>query len=1036
MRRFFFLIVLSILVGCARPQPTPSPIPSPPAPSPTPGAEEMPLYVAIIWHQHQPLYYKDPETGVYTRPWVRVHATKDYYDMVAMLDQYPDVHVTFNLTPSLIRQLDDFANGAKDIYWVLAEKPADQLTDDDKRFLLRRFFDANWDHVIARFPRYKELLDKRGRSTDEETIEKALQSFTTQDFRDLQVWFNLAWFDPDFLAQEPLKGLVEKGRDFSEADKQIVFDKAREVIRAVIPKHKELQDRGQIEITTTPYAHPILPLLYDTKLAAVGDPSAKLPQRFSFPNDASAQLQKAVEVYEAHFGRKPRGLWPSEGAVAQEIVKLVSDAGFLWMASGEDVLAASLGIDSFTRDAQDTVQEADLLYRPYSVRFQDQRPVAILFRDRLISDKVGFTYSGMPGELAAKDLMQRLERIRDRLQASGAEGPHLVTIILDGENAWEWYDNDGKDFLHALYRNLSEAETIETITPSEFLERFPEPRSLEHLWPGCWFSPDFATWIGEPEENTAWEYLLKVRTFVAEYDLYRRRTAPPEALERALDFLYLAEGSDWFWWYGSDQDSGQDDYFDFAFRSLLKEVYLSLDREPPPFLDAPIIPRQAVAPTRGMERTFTPSPDGEVSPDEWALAGLYEAPGDGVVQAIYYGFDAGNLYLRVDGRQPWKALGEEAYVGIYLSSPAATEANPFSRLGVAAEPRTFLGFRATHLAEVSLRNGTFLTATLSQADGRNEWIEPRPLAQAGVGETSLELAVPLEALGDLEAGDILNLAVVVSQGSQDVATTPASGPLRVVLPEVRPVTVLLEVKDPEGDDHGPGSYTYPLDAVFTPQVFDLKSFVVGEDEKNIVFRFTLYGPIPNPWGSPINLSLQTFDVYIDLDPGAGTGRRLLLPGRNAALEEGYGWEYALWVEGWLQQVWTVDESGELKQVKGSFKTVVNPDKRTVTLRVPKALFGEEADPSQWGYVAVVLSQEGFPAPGVWRVREVEKQAKQWRMGGGPDDTNHTRIVDLAWPADATPTQEELLSAYPPSQEPNMDNLGPDDFAQVPVMRVP
>ena len=177
---------------------------------------EYPLYVALVWHQHQPLYYKDPETDVYTRPWVRVHATKDYYDMAAILEQYLQVKVTFNLTPSLIRQLDDFANGAKDIYRVLSEKPADQLTDDEKRFILRRFFDANWDHVIARFPRYKELLDKRGRSVDDATIEEALQKFTIQDFRDLQVWFNLAWFDPDFLAEEPLKGLVEKGRDFKE----------------------------------------------------------------------------------------------------------------------------------------------------------------------------------------------------------------------------------------------------------------------------------------------------------------------------------------------------------------------------------------------------------------------------------------------------------------------------------------------------------------------------------------------------------------------------------------------------------------------------------------------------------------------------------------------------------------------------------------------------------------------------------------------------------------------------------------------------
>ncbi|MFW5729252.1 MAG: hypothetical protein ACOCYG_06265, partial [Spirochaetota bacterium] len=188
------------------------------------------LYVNLTWHQHQPLYYKDPDTGVYTRPWVRVHATKDYYDMAAILEEYPDIRATFNLTPVLLRQLKDLEDGAKDRYWVLAEKRADELTDDDKRFILRRFFDVNWDNIVARFPRYQELLDKRGGASDEE-IDAALESYTTQDFRDLQIWFNLAWFDPMFLEEEPLSTLVEQGRDFTEADKEPLFGKTREVVR-------------------------------------------------------------------------------------------------------------------------------------------------------------------------------------------------------------------------------------------------------------------------------------------------------------------------------------------------------------------------------------------------------------------------------------------------------------------------------------------------------------------------------------------------------------------------------------------------------------------------------------------------------------------------------------------------------------------------------------------------------------------------------------------------------------------------------------
>ncbi|GFP32239.1 hypothetical protein HKBW3S42_00545, partial [Candidatus Hakubella thermalkaliphila] len=810
----------------------------------------------------------------------------------------------------------------------------------------------------------------------------------------------------------------------------------REIIKGVIPKHKELQDKGQIEITTTPYAHPILPLIYATDLAATGDPNAELPRRFSYPQDAIAHLARSVQIYEDHFGGKPKGLWPAEGAVAQEIVKMVADADFQWMASGEDVLAPSLGLKGFTRDSQDTVQEADQLYRPYYVQYGDGSPVGIVFRDRLISDKIGFTYSGMSGQEAAADLIQRLDRIRARLKQQGAQGPHLVSIILDGENAWEHYQNDGKEFLHALYRNLSDTPWLKTVTPSEYLEMFPNQRKIENLWPGAWFSSDYGTWIGEPEETVAWNYLGRTRHALAQYDLYKRKETTPEALAKALDFMYLAEGSDWFWWYGADQDSGQDDYFDFSFRSLQKEVYRALGEPVPDYLDVPIISRKVVSPTRGVQGLSTVTIDGQVAPaGEWDQAGYYEVPGGDEVSALYYGLDAKNLYFRLDAREDWSALGDDVYAGIYFSLPPAEEANAFSRLSAGAEQKTLLGFRATRLAEASLKDGQ-VSAHLHLADGRNQWVKPVPLEGVAVAGNVLELAVPWELLGEVEAGEAINLVAVASAGQLDLTSVPSAGPLQMILPDLGAITVMLEVADPQEDDHGPGSYTYPTDPVFEPRVYDLEMFTAGFDEKNIVFRFKMFGPIHNPWGSPINLSVQTFDVYIDVDPGAGTGRRLLLPGRNAALEEGNGWEYAVWVEGWQQELWSSDETGQLFQVKTSYKTIVDPDQQMVTIRLPKSVFGEDVDPTRWGYAAAVLSQEGFPAPGVWRVRDVEATARQWRIGGAPADTNHTRIMDLAWPADARPTQEEILSKYPPSQEKNMDALTADDFAQVPLLGVP
>ena len=977
------------------------------------------LYLNLVWHHHQPLY--DEEAGVVTRPWVRVHATKDYYDMAAMLERYPDVRVTFNLTPVLLRQLDELAAGTKDIYQVMAEKPAAALTAAEKLFILSRFFDANWTNVIGRFPRYQELLAKRGGTTDA-AIEAAAGRFTEQDFRDLQVWFNLAWFDPDFLAAPPLSSLVEKGRGFSEADKVIVFDAARSIVGKVVPLHRRLQDAGQIEVITTPYAHPILPLVYNSNLAAQGDPSAALPSRFSWPNDAIAQVKKAAEDYGKRFGRAPRGMWPGEGAVGQDIVKMVADAGFRWMASGEQVLAKSIGRPGFTRSGRDVVNEADDLYRPYYVRYRDGPKVAVFFRDLRLSDLLGFEYSGSPGRQAADDFMARLEAIRARLAEQGAAGPHVVSVILDGENAWENYPNDGKAFLNALYRKLSESATVRTITPSEYLEKFPDQRKIESLWNGCWFTPDFTTWIGEPEENLAWEYLGKTRNALAQYDLYKKKATTAERLAKALDSMYLAEGSDWFWWYGADQDSGNDRYFDDAFRALLAEVYTALGEPVPDFVRVPIIPPPAVQPQREAEGLLSPAIDGSAMAGEWDRAGSLEG-GPDPLRSLEWGFDARRVYFKIETARDLASYGSGASLQLYLSSPL--QAN-----GTAITPRKgVMGLRAGFAVEV--RPGA--PAVLRVFNMYDEWevLAPDGFTAAASART-VEIAVPLEVFGDLGTGDALHAQLVLSRAGADVAFAPG-GPVPIRIPDLGATTPVLAVEDPLGDDHGPGSYTYPTDPVFEKGVFDIERFSVAYDEKNLVLRFSVAGPISNPWGSGIGLSVQTFDVYIDVDPGASTGARKLLEGRNASLPRANGWEYAVWVEGWHQKLIVPDADGKPVEVAGSsVKAVVNAAKREVTILVSrKALPG--FDPAKAAYVGVLASQEGYPAAGVRRIREVQAQAAQWRIGGAPADTNHTRLMDVAWPAGASPTQEQYLSAYPASRESAMDALSADDVAQVPMI---
>ncbi len=1028
-RRLGLSIIILLLAACATATPTPTAAPPTPTTAlptsvlPTQSAEE-PLYLALIWHHHQPLYFKDPATGVYAKPWVRLHAAKDYLDMLTMAQKHKEIHVTFNITPSLIRQLDDLAAGAKDLYQVMAEKPAASLTDADKEFLRRRFFDIN-PKIIARFPRYQDLANLRKQTSDAQ-IPEALDRFTTQDYLDLQVLFNLAWTDPDFLAQPPLKALVDKGKHFSEADKPIVFGEHLRIVKQVIAAHAQAQQAGQIQVTMTPYAHPILPLLYSTDLAKIAMPEAKLPPRFSRPDDAIAQVQRGVEFYRAHYRQDPRGMWPAEGSVAQEIVKMVSDAGIEWMASDEGVLAKSLGMDGFTRDSRDTVQQADKLYRPYLVRYADTRPVAIVFRDRLISDKVGFEYSGTPGGKASDDLMARLRAIKDRLKQEGAPGPHLVTILLDGENAWEYYDNDGKEFLNTLYDKLAAAQDIRTVTPSEYLARYPTAPKIEKLWAGSWINHNYETWIGEEEENRAWDYLRRTRETLNQYAL-GNQPATPAQIAQAFDALYAAEGSDWFWWYGADQDSGDDAAFDDQFRNYLAQVYRALGAAPPDFVYVPIIARVAGAPAKRIEGMFTPTMDGVAAADEWAKGAVYPATTTSLVTTTL-GYDTQNIYLRLDAPQAWRALAPDLSVGVYLASPKAQAFNAFSRYGNADQAA--LGFGASHEVAIQFTDGA-ASARVNLAKGENVWDKTDAAAKVAASARVLELAIPWSALGELDAGDNVYLLTVLAKDGRELARAPYGGAARLVLPDISTLTTLLTIQDPQGDDRGPGNYTYPTDAVFKPGNFDIAEFVVGTDAKNLVFRFKLNGPIDNPWNSPNGLAVQTLDVYIDVDHQAGSGARMLLPGRNAAVSAEDAWDYAVWAEGWTPGVYKVGGDGKPAKLDVALKITVDPVARTVTLRVPKDAF--PGDPKTFGYLGVMLGQEGFPAAGVWRVREVEPAAAQWRFGGGARDTNHTRIIDLAW--EGAPTQAEMLGQYKPSQETALEKVPVDDFAQVKMVRV-
>ncbi len=1030
----------AIPTATAAPQPTAEP-------TAVPLADRCvePVYLAIIWHQHQPVYFQDPETGVFAKPWVRLHAAKDYVDMAAILQQYPDIKATFNLTPSLIRQLDQLSAGATDLYWQHTIIPAEELDDAQKQFILDRFFDTN-RKIIARFPRYQELLELRDGS------DAPLEAFTADDFRDLQLLFNLAWTDPDWLAEEPLAALVEQGSGFSEEDKPVVLDEHLRLVNEVIPIHRAMQEDGQIEITMTPFAHPILPLLVDTDLALRALPDLTLPsQPFRWGQDAVAQVERGVQLYVDHFGQPPRGMWPSEGSVAQEMISMVSINGLQWMASSEGVLAHSLGMDSFTRDGNEVVVEAERLYQPYLVQGRNGGPVAMIFRDLIISDKVGFTYSGVSGAAAANDFIERIHNICGRLQSPNAEGeapegPHLISVILDGENAWEHYDNDGKEFLHELYQRLSDDPQIITVTPSEYLAIDTEHPRVRNLWAGSWINSDFSTWIGEEEENRAWDLLQETRVYLQTYVTGRNRdTVTPEELEAAFTQMYIAEGSDWFWWYGSDQNSGDDGAFDQQFRNTLKAVYQALGAEPPRALDVPIIPEAVAAADRPASGLITPIIDGVASAGEWDAAGLYAASG-GVMAAgappfadMAYGFDARNLYLKLGLNPEFTLPSGQSSIELYLGAPAGGPVNAFTRmdelLGFAGNRLLELKFSGGVLGGVSAYNASnegWQQVATSPATANRAAVDFPEEVSAGVamGEDGvIEIAVPLAVLGNADVGASLILRALFLDNIEGewtiIERLPATGPAELSVPDLGTTEAFLDIPDPEGDDTGPGTYTYPTDAVFAPGNFDITNFQVGVDEENVVFRFTMRGPVDNPWDGTNGLSLQTFDIYIDSVPDEGAAA--FLPGRNLAAAEGIGWEFAITVEGWESKVFTPGDAGPV-EIAGpaDFQVVTDPGQQKVTIRVPKSILGDA--PETWRYAAMVMSQEGFPSGGVLRIRDVAPRAEQWRIGGAPGGaTNHTRVIDYVWPE--VGQQEAWLSDFASSTA-AQGSLTAADFATV------
>lgn len=605
--------------------------------------------LCFVWHMHQPLY-KDLVTGEYRLPWTRFHALKDYYGMVKVLEDFPQVHQTFNLVPSMIVQIEEYASGtAADPFLDCAAKPAEHLSEAEREFVLRYFFQANADHLIYRYPRYGELFHVFKACGADPRV--ARHHFNVQDLRDLQVLSQVAWFDEEFQEHdEEVKSLIAKGRDYSLDDQALMARKEREILGRVVPVYKDFAARGQIEISTTPFYHPILPLICDSDIAAVSHPGVTLPPRFQYPHDALDQLKRAREYIQRQLGRAPIGLWPSEGSVSDEALSLAAEAGFEWAASDNGVLARTVHQDG----------GPEVTYRSYLWQ-HNGREMRMIFRDHFLSDQVGFVYSGWRPEDAAANFLERIrQNVRPMLER-GADV--LVPIILDGENAWEYYDHNGRPFLRELYRRISESSDLAALTVSEALAIDP-PRTIDHIHPGSWIDANFDVWIGAEEDNIAWEYLLAARKKFDE--LASGVSEPQRAL--AYEELLIAEGSDWNWWYGPEHQSDNRPEFDELYRQHLTNVYRALGVPAPAELSLPILRSGVPNLNQAPAHPIHPAIDGEVtSYFEWTGAGRYHPDhrsgamhsGEPRIRDIYYGVDDESLYLRLDADEGFEFTGIE-----------------------------------------------------------------------------------------------------------------------------------------------------------------------------------------------------------------------------------------------------------------------------------------------------------------------------------------------------------------------------------------
>lgn len=703
------------------------------------------LSIAIYWHMHQPVYEIE---GTYLMPWARLHAVKDYLDMVLVLEKFPKLKLNFDVVPALIDTVLDYANGCHDIHSELTTTDVENLSQEEKLFILNNFFTPKFETMLYKSENYKALYQKRFSNEF-----CSIEDFSNQELSDLMALFNLVWIDPIHDDRYPrIKELWEKQYNYTLEDRLEIIDIHRQIIREIIPTYKKYLDEGRIEMTTSAYYHSILPILIDSKASIKNTfTSEGLTDFLGMLDDAKVQIRTALDKIEKVMGVRPKGFWPPELCLGPKTLSLLAKEGIEWTISDEGILSDSINFD-FIRDFKGNLNDPYHLTKVYEYKTKSN-PINVIFRDRSIPNLINFEYAGIDAKLAANDLFDKIKVAQNKLLIS-PDGNHLLTIALDGENCWENYQNDGNDFLTHIYSLIENDETLETVLISDYIKNDKHKKTLNKIYSGSWIDKTFQYWIGEPTKNKAWNYIKEAKSF---YKKIEKQNKNYPNLSAAHNELLITQGSDWFWWYGEPNNSGQDFVFDYMFREHLKNVYLLLEATPPEYLNESLITKIEV-PFKQPLRQITPKMDGLAeSANDWYNAGsisLLDGPvyrESKNVDKILYGCDSENIYLRLNvykGNNENATISRISQLYMYMRNASTINNRAFIRLiSKTDSPYPILFEKFEQELTLTLIKDTLYPPRLATCRHPNMWTLANHEDITIVYKDVIDLTIPFDVLG-------------------------------------------------------------------------------------------------------------------------------------------------------------------------------------------------------------------------------------------------------------------------------------------------